>query len=77
MKPPDEAQPDDDPDRHDGQIRFTGEGLPEGQHDEGDGQYAEDEQDQFGPIEASRWLWLWGHLRQTFPVARRPQFQPF
>jgi hypothetical protein len=65
MKPPDKPESSDDPDRHDGQVRLAGEGLAEGQHDEGNGQYAEDEQNELNAIEAFLGWWRlgWrGHL---------------
>jgi hypothetical protein len=54
MKPPDEAQSTDHPDRHYRQIRLTGERLPEGQHDEGHGEHAEDKYGEFDPIQTAR-----------------------
>ena len=54
MKPPDEAQPTDYPERHDGQIRFAGERLPKRQHDKRYGDYAEHEENDFDPIQSPR-----------------------
>jgi hypothetical protein len=59
MKPPDEAQPADQPDRHHGQIRLACQRLPEGQHDERHGDYAKDEECDFDPVQtARRWGWF-------------------
>ena len=53
MKPPDEAQPTDYPDRHHWQIRLAGERLAERQHHEGHGDYAEREECDFDAIKTA------------------------
>ena len=50
MKPPDEGQAAYYPHRHDWQIGLARKRLAEGQHDEGDGQHAEDKYRQFRAI---------------------------
>jgi len=54
MKPPDEAQSADEPDRHHRQIGLAGEGLPERQHDERHGDDAEYEECDFNAIQTVR-----------------------
>jgi len=54
MKPPDEAQSADYPDRHHGQIGLAGERLPECQHDEGHGDDAEHEECDFDAVQTPR-----------------------
>jgi len=53
MKPPDEAQPTDYPDRHHWHIRLACERLAERQHHEGHGDYAEHEECDFDAIKTA------------------------
>jgi hypothetical protein len=51
VEPPDEAEPADHPQSDHGQVQVTRQRLAEGEHQQGEGEHAEDEQDPLCAVE--------------------------